>query len=248
MSGFKIGVLAFGIGMVAFVAPSLAAMEGQPFIVVELFTSEGCSSCPSAERFLTQLTQASRREQRNIFTLEFHVDYWNGLGWKDPFSSSAFTARQREYARAFGSSNVHTPQMILNGDQEYVGRDERLFWQTMQGALVVPAAAIDLKAMAKTDSALTLRYSLSSVPVGSVLNVALVQNYAASKVSRGENSGRFLEHSNVVRALEILPLKDTFGTLTLAKPQGEWKDFAVIAYLADTATMRVQAGAMLSLE
>ncbi len=98
------------------------------------------------------------------------------------------------------------------------------------------------------NSALTLRYSLSSVPAGSVLNVALVQNYAASKVSRGENSGRFLEHSNVVRALETLPLKDTSGTLTLTKPQGEWKDFAVIAYLADTVTMRVQAGTMLTLE
>lgn len=226
-----------------------ASGELEPFVVAELFTSEGCSSCPPAERLLTQITQAARREQKRIFTLEFHVDYWNGLGWKDPLSSPAFTRRQRDYARAFRNGTVYTPQMVVNGAKEFSGGDEGAFWQAAREFLAVPAGVeIDLKLQENTDTSVSLRYELSRVPENCVLNVALIQGYAANKVPLGENSGRFLEHTNVVRAFETLGLEKSSGTVTLAKPKdAQFKDFAVIVYLADAATMNIKAATVLEL-
>src|SRR5438046_1978213 len=88
-------------------------------VVLELFTSQGCSSCPPADRLLGSYTN-----QENVIPLSFHVDYWNHLGWKDPFSNAAFSQRQETYANAFASSGVYTPQVIINGQKEMVGSDE----------------------------------------------------------------------------------------------------------------------------
>ncbi|MEM6525653.1 MAG: DUF1223 domain-containing protein, partial [Bacteroidota bacterium] len=86
--------------------------------VVELFTSQGCSSCPSADKNLSQLIKD--KNDRKVFGLSFHVSYWNYLGWKDPYSKEAFTERQRKYAAKFANSSIYTPQMIVNGKEEFV--------------------------------------------------------------------------------------------------------------------------------
>jgi hypothetical protein len=226
-----------------------AAGKSEPFVVAELFTSEGCSSCPPAERLLRQITETARREQKRIFTLEFHVDYWNGLGWKDLLSAPAFTRRQRDYARAFRSGTVYTPQMVVNGAREFSGGDEGAFQRAAREFLAVPAGVeLDLKLEENTDTSVRLGYELSRVPENCVLNVALIQRYAANKVSFGENSGRFLEHTNVVRAFETLGLKEASGTAALARPRDERSgDFAVVVYLADAVTMNIKAAAMLEL-
>lgn len=101
--------------------PKASSSQGSP-IIVELFTSQGCSSCPPADRFLTEL---AAREEFEIIPLSFHVDYWNYIGWTDPFSSPAWSDRQRHYARSFGGNRVYTPQMVVNGRWEGVGSNRR---------------------------------------------------------------------------------------------------------------------------
>jgi len=96
----------------------------EPVAVVELFTSEGCSSCPPADRILSRLTAETQRDHRRIYTLSFHVDYWDRLGWRDPYSSSANSDRQRQYAELMKLQSVYTPQMIVNGRIEFVGSDQ----------------------------------------------------------------------------------------------------------------------------
>src|SRR5689334_14081460 len=119
MGRFSAGIL---VMLLALAAPRRAA--AQPFALVELFTSEGCSSCPPADRVLARLAAEARASGRRIFPLSFHVDYWNGLGWRDPWSTRTFTERQRNYARALGW-RTYTPQMVINGAEHFVGSDER---------------------------------------------------------------------------------------------------------------------------
>ncbi|MBZ0167242.1 MAG: DUF1223 domain-containing protein, partial [Candidatus Omnitrophica bacterium] len=87
----------------------------QPFALVELFTSQGCSSCPTADEYLKELTTLAREKNIRLFTLGFHVDYWDYLGWRDPYASPQFTARQQRYAQVLRASTIYTPQMIVNG-------------------------------------------------------------------------------------------------------------------------------------
>ena len=107
--------------LISGVMVSHAEETKEPFAVLELFTSEGCSSCPPADRLLSEMVQQARSSNPRIIPLEFHVDYWNYLGWVDPFSERRFSQRQREYGQAFQSSTVYTPQVIVNGKEEFGG-------------------------------------------------------------------------------------------------------------------------------
>src|SRR5690348_11228611 len=104
--------------------PFRAAAPGNGPVVVELFTSQGCSSCPPADRLLSKLGEDPRFAGK-VLPLSFHVDYWNSIGWQDPFSSARWSARQNDYARAFRSDRIYTPQTVVNGTSECVGNDER---------------------------------------------------------------------------------------------------------------------------
>ena len=96
----------------------------KPIVVVELFTSEGCSSCPPADKLLSRIVDDAN-DHVEVLALSFHVDYWDYIGWKDPYAKSTFTQRQRAYARKFYSSQIYTPQMVVNGKHEFVGSDQR---------------------------------------------------------------------------------------------------------------------------
>ena len=108
--------------MTAFNIAFAQADSSKPFAVVELFSSEGCSSCPPADALLRQITSYARDNHQRIYTLSFQVDYWNNLGWTDPFSSPQFSERQRQYAGVL-SGGVYTPEMIVNGQEAFVGSD-----------------------------------------------------------------------------------------------------------------------------
>ena len=101
------------------------AQEAEPFAIVELFTSEGCSDCPPAEELLNKITLEAMANKTYVYPLAFHVDYWNKLGWKDSFSDSSFSNRQRKYRIARGNEVVYTPQMSVKGNTECVGSDEK---------------------------------------------------------------------------------------------------------------------------
>jgi len=228
--------------MVAFLAvPSSegagAGSEGipTPFAVVELFTSEGCSSCPPADKLLGQMVDDSRSKGERLYPLAFHVDYWNSGGWKDRFSDPAYTRRQAEYIHGLGLGDAYTPQMIVNGQVEFVGSDAPRARRSIAEALKKPASvSIVLEAGPASDGRLPVDFSILGSSQGH-LNVALVERDLITQVRGGENLGRLLKHENVVRAFQSLtPSSAGKGHIELSLPDGVKVDHAsLIAYLQD---------------
>jgi len=213
------------------------AQSDTGFAVVELFTSEGCSSCPPADRLLAQL--ASRADNdAPIFALSFHVDYWNYLGWTDPYSDAAFSARQRTYSRVLGEG-VYTPQMIVNGHEVFVGSNASKAEQALRKALAQPAPvelSLDLNKLAADE--LQATYHADHLPADAVVHLALVERGLAQDVTRGENTGRTLTHENVVRTFTTLPAD--IHTTTLALPADYVPgNTTLIAYAQHPATMQI---------
>lgn len=187
-----------------------APEASKPVAVVELFTSEGCSSCPPADALLTKLIK-EHEAAGDLIALSFHVDYWDRLGWKDPWSSTAATARQQWYAHRLGSS-LYTPQMVLNGNDEFVGSDAERARARIAAALKTSprwTLAVELTSgtkeneiavHAKSERADGASKSSDKAPD---LVVAIVERGLTSSVRRGENAGRTLAHDNVVRAFKV---------------------------------------------
>lgn len=207
-------------------------MEPQPFAFIELFTSEGCSSCPSADKNLERITAQAKSLGQNVYTLSYHVDYWDYLGWKDPYSAEQFSDRQRGYAKQFQSDRVYTPQMVVNGLVEFVGSNVKL-----------SNKAVNLALQSKTESAISVNPILQDGLVkahwkaqgrgnGDRIQVALVQNYGTQKVSRGENARRQLTHANIVRQLETVTAQTDEGNVEFSLPDGLAADkFHVVAFI-----------------
>lgn len=219
----------------------------EPVAVVELFTSQGCSSCPPADKVLMDLTAQASKEKKNVFALSFHVDYWNYIGWKDPYSSAAFSDRQRAYAQAFGSTRIYTPQMIVNGKTEFVGSSEAKAHRVVLDALSRPASAsVEIVADTnKENNELHIDYKVYGQSENTVLRIAIVEKHAETSVSRGENSGRMLSHANVVRAFRSIKVgAEGEGNVRLKKP-GDLKsqNMEIIAYLQEVDSMEILAAA-----
>src|ERR1700728_732060 len=144
------GLLALALGV------PLAIAADRPIpVIVELFTSEGCYSCPAADRLLGRLEQMQPVPGAQVVAIEEHVDYWNELGWTDPFSSPQYRARQNDYAVAFHSNNIYTPQMVVNGQTQFVGSDMNRAYHEIGAAAQSATTAIDLKSIPNsTDSQL----------------------------------------------------------------------------------------------
>ncbi|ADB40229.1 DUF1223 domain-containing protein [Spirosoma linguale] len=187
----------------------------QPVVVLELFTSQGCSSCPAADRALQAITQQAARSGQKVYGLSFHVDYWNRLGWQDPFSNKLFTDRQRQYDRVL-NSKTYTPQLIINGRQDVIGGQKGKIEQAIQAIQQQPASAfvgVD-GSVARDTKQVTVHYALSAAGPYRV-NVALVQKEARTEVRNGENSGRTLVNTNVVRQFKTIDKAEQSGSVTL---------------------------------
>jgi hypothetical protein len=175
----------------AAIAAPVAAHAGKAPVVVELFTSEGCSSCPPADAVLTDLAQ----HQPDVLALAFHVTYWDYLGWKDPFGLPDATARQRAYAAAMRSDTVYTPQMVVDGQTEFVGSDKAAALSAIRAAAAKPVAL----RIARDGNQMSV-----SIGTGAGTARVLLVGYDVAHrtpVGRGENGGRTLLESNVVRSL-----------------------------------------------
>jgi len=222
----------------------------RPFVVIELFGSEGCSSCPPADEILRSWTAAAKTQGKNIFTLSFHVDYWNYLGWVDPFSSPRFTKRQHAYAKALKRSSVYTPQMIINGTNAFVGSDKRLVEQYVAQYLRMPPEnQITITLGDETDPKhIKVLYSYREWTVDAVVNIALVEGGLESQVTNGENDGQLLKHENVVREFTTVPLVQKEGMVLMPKPTGDdLSRFSVIVYLQRTSDMKILAAGSIGL-
>src|SRR5262249_44601560 len=175
----------------ATLVPTLAAAEPRPPVLVELFTSEGCSSCPPADAALAALARDPAFQAAEIVPLELHVDYWNDLGWADPFSAPEFTARQQEYARVFKSDSLYTPQMVIDGWVAGTASSAALR-KGVQQAAEKEKVRLEVKVVsAKTG----LEVVVKPPPgVSGHLMVAVSEDRLSTKVERGENKGLTLAH------------------------------------------------------
>ena len=184
-----------------------AAPDVNGFAVVELFTSEGCSSCPPADRVLSDLIEDYSHDGKAVFALSFHVDYWNYLGWKDPFSDAKYSQRQRAYGKALGRPRVYTPQMIVNGRSEFVGSNRGKAVLEV-GKALGRSGSVDLKLeiAVQKDNQLVVSYHVEGEAENMLVHLALVESGLIREVSRGENRGRTLSHDNVVRAFNSTEL------------------------------------------
>ena len=178
---------------------ALALQAAQPApVLVELFTSEGCSSCPPADLLLQRLERGQLVEGATVIAMSEHVDYWNHLGWSDPFSSAQMTARQQQYAARFRGDGAYTPQMVVDGAEEFVGSDAT----RARRAIALSAARPKLDVTAELASPGVLHVTAAGSASGAEVFVAVVYDPEPSQVARGENSGRRLVHFSVVKALK----------------------------------------------
>ncbi|MBI1368748.1 MAG: DUF1223 domain-containing protein [Planctomycetes bacterium] len=222
------------IAILAFVsacAPTVAA-DPEGVAVVELFTSEGCSSCPPADALLAKIIDDASKSAQHVYCLSMHVDYWNHLGWADPYSDPAFSRRQRAYGHQMNLPNIYTPQMIVNGTEQFVGSDRAHADRAIAAALAVKAP-VNITLNAATDGdgkTIHVSYKVASAPEGAVLHIAYVQTHVQSNPDRGENGGRKLVHANVTRDFKTMPLADHLeDNLTLTRP--EITHGSIIAYV-----------------
>jgi hypothetical protein len=210
--------LAVPLAVALLPAPSVAAEP--PVALVELFTSEGCSSCPPADELLARLAAQGQVDGVQVIGLEWHVDYWNYLGWRDPFSSAAATERQRDYASLLAAGRTYTPQLVVDGQRQAVGSNQGQVLALIRESALGPKRPISL---ALQGDRLTI--SVAAPPAGkpspatdsppSELWLALTESELRTAVARGENSGQTLRHGPIVRQLRRLtPPKSAAYELT----------------------------------
>lgn len=192
-------------------------IKGDGFVVLELFTSEGCSSCPPADELLAKVQRQAGNQP--VYVLSYHVDYWDHQGWKDVFSNADYSKRQYDYATKFGT-RIYTPQVVVNGKTEFVGSDEvATNLALLTGLSGKSTVRLQLNGELQNKQVL-LNYEVSGQQEEDELVVAVVQKNAVHQIKRGENEGRILSHAQIVRSLHKFPLANQEkGQVKVALPK-----------------------------
>jgi hypothetical protein len=220
-------------------------------ILVELFTSEGCSSCPPADELLRKLDAQQTANGRQIVVLGEHVDYWDGTGWRDRFSSRDYTDRQQEYARRFGTSGPYTPQMVVDGRREFVGNSARLLQAALMESASQSKASLQISVEQIDAPELLVKVDAGPLPSGSKhadLYIAIADNIDETQVGGGENSGRRLLHAAVLRSLQKVGKLGPEGgqkEVKLRIPKSEkLQNVRVVAFLQEGSNRAVLGAAV----
>ena len=214
--------------------------SGNGFAVLELFTSEGCSSCPPADELIARMQKEAG--EKPIYILAYHVDYWNRIGWKDIFSDPQYSKRQYNYSRQF-SGQVYTPQLIVNGQAECVGSDESAVNNKVKEALNGnTAVTVSINGQLQSGK-ITFDYHVTGNAGKNQLLIAVVQKHAVSKVLKGENEGRTLSHAQIVRNLHAFDVKSGgLGTGQISLPNNfNARDWECIGMIQDPETGVIKA-------
>ena len=198
-----------------------ASMQAQKTVLVELFTSEGCSSCPPADALLRQVNGSETSGGQLVVGISEHVTYWNHLGWSDPFSSSVYTERQSAYSQRFRLEGVYTPQMVINGAEQIVGSDRGALLRAVMKEVEQPTRmSLRILSVSVAGSTLTVNFSTSGeLPAqGADLMAVLADDSDQSSVLRGENSGHTLAHVAVARSMARVARVQSPGERTVEIP------------------------------
>lgn len=216
--------------------------QSKQFVLLELFTSEGCSSCPPADKNLAFIEKEQPFMQAEVVTLAFHVDYWDYIGWKDVFSSPLYTKRQEIYSQIAKLESTYTPQMIVDGKAQFVGSDAGRAANEI--ILAAKERKADVEILNENDK---LKIKISNAPKheNATFYLAITENNLTSNVKKGENSGRKLEHSSVVRELKALgsfsPEQNSFEIETNVNLQKDWKkeDVKYVIFVQENESRKI---------
>jgi hypothetical protein len=235
-------------------SPSPQGSTAAP-VVVELFTSEGCSSCPPADALLSALETAQSVKGAEILALEEHVDYWNQQGWVDPFSSVEFTARQQRYAEAFAHGSAYTPQMVVDGRYEFVGSRAAEAMKTIAASAAQTRAGVTvlgsgLASNGREQWSITVDKLDSASSEPAEVWLAVTETHLHSKVEAGENAGHDLPHAAVVRQLTKIAAVDgrkqpTFSAAPSINFSAHWKkeNLRVVVFIQEKKSRRIVGAA-----
>jgi hypothetical protein len=200
-------------------------------VVVELFTSQGCSSCPPADALIASIAGDESLRGR-VIPLAYHVDYWDRLGWKDPFSSRAGTQRQMIYIRTMHVNSAYTPQAVVSGKRQFVGNNPATLDEAIvEASHARPFGSLSLDATRQGD---TIVANVKAVAPEMDIMLALVEYGVTTEVKAGENEGRTILNDAVVRSLtRVNPGRTTF------KPDPAWKQLGVVAFIQERDSMAI---------
>ena len=196
---------------------------GEAPLVVELFTSQGCSSCPAADHLLSKIARDGGANGRAVIPLSFHVDYWNDLGWADPFSLPAWTERQRQYADALGDNRVYTPELVVGGAAGMVGSQAANVERAIAAA--PPQRPVTASAQWSRDKVIVT----ATAPADAEIVVAVWEQDTSTRVPRGENAGETLVSARVVRRFGRVAAAGQTGSITVALDTA-WHDVGAVAF------------------
>ena len=230
-------------------------------VLIELFTSEGCSSCPPADRLLRAIEKEGM-QGAEVIVLSEHVDYWDYLGWRDPFSSAQFSKRQQDYSRLFRNNGVYTPQMVINGRVEFVGNSGSLAAKEIRNAIGRPVATVRVGPVAIETpeggkSVATVQLAVGDLPQMSAhdeleVMLAVTETGLRSKPRTGENSGAALEHTGVVRTLVKAGRVEAPGFAAKARvtldPAWHRQSLRLVAFVQEKKSRIVWGAAQAALE
>ena len=242
---FLLPIIVFSVSLltISFSTASLKnkiAKEQDGFALIELFTSEGCSSCPPADEALEEIQK--KYNDKDVLVLSYHVDYWNKLGWNDIFSDASFTQRQEYYSNIFRLNNIYTPQVVVNGKKEFLGSDKNKLISSIEEQLNEESAvSIKLNVVQNTEGKIDVHYSAEGTEAKKEQAIlVLIQKKSISEIKKGENKGKILHHINIVRNIFYLPLKEKTTSFTI--PAGFSKeDFFVAGFIQDKKSGKIRA-------
>ncbi|MEO6346712.1 MAG: DUF1223 domain-containing protein [Aquaticitalea sp.] len=216
-------------------------------VVLELFTSQGCSSCPPADALLQEVKQ--KYDGAEVIALSYHVDYWNYIGWKDPFSKAEYSDLQREYGQKFRNSSIYTPQVVVNGKEHFVGSNESTLKSKIKSYSEKNAEnAITITNVNRKDKTISFDYKVDGTIDKKHLRMALVIDERTTSVSRGENKNRSLKNSNIVVQQSEITLNATTGKGSIAIPElVNSSDKLSLISLVETSDLDVVGGTQVKL-
>jgi hypothetical protein len=227
-------------------AQEQAAAQPKKPVLLELFTSEGCSSCPPADRLLASLDQEQPFPGMELIVLSEHVDYWNGPSWHDPFSSHQLTERQASYAELFKIEDIYTPQLVVDGQRQAVGGNAVAVRSAIEAVAQMPKVSLVLSSVARDGDA--VKVHVAAGPLGgsenkATLYLAIAQEKAQSTVSGGENGGHILTHVAVVRSLKSVdrvgPGSSCSKDLKISVPHSSSSPLRIVVFLQEEKSGKV---------
>jgi hypothetical protein len=234
--------LALVIAAIAILAALTLTMHGAPPklgptpVIVELFTSQGCSSCPPADALIHDIANDPAMRGR-VIPLAFHVDYWDSLGWRDPFSSAEWTQRQARYARTMHLNSAYTPQAVVNGTREFVGSNRSALSAALERASTEKARG-EITLIARREGNSLIATIHATVSSNDDLMLAIVEDGVTTKIEHGENAGRTITNDAIVR--KLVQVKPGESTVRL---DPAWRSVSATAFVQYRATLAIGAAA-----